>query len=100
MTNTKNVNGLEVPMTEQEIAKRQVEDAAPPEPAPVIDQLKAIFTSVPIETQADLGPLAASVFLFISQNNPEAAKFVIARAVIPPELQALQAQMLALFPSD
>lgn len=61
-------------------------------------RLQAVFTGLPVETQAALGPLAAAVLMFLENNNPEAAKLVIKNAQIPADLEPLRAQMLGMFP--
>ena len=87
----------DVDLTKEEIEARQAEEAQPLPPPPILDQLKTIFTSLPTETQADLGPLAAAVYMFLDQNNPEAAKLVIERAQVPKELDELRAALLSKF---
>lgn len=69
------------------------------EPISALKQLTTIFKELSAEQQAQFGSFAAQVFLFLSQDNPDAAKFVIQGAVVPPEFEALKAQMLAVFPA-
>lgn len=66
-------------------------------PKPVLDQLKDIFVGLPEATQAQLGPLASAVYMFLEQDNPTVAKLVIEGAQIPAELEAVRAQMLGKF---
>lgn len=83
------------------IVNGEVIKPPPPEVEPVpltlTQELEALFVSLPLELQAALGPLAATVDLFMSKNNPAAAKLVIAGATIPAELEELRAAMLGKF---
>jgi hypothetical protein len=89
--------GINRPCTvEEEVEKLERENAPIPAP-PLLDRLKAMFSALPTSTQATLGPLAAAVFMFLTQNNPEAAKLVIQQATIPAELEPLRQQMLGAF---
>ena len=63
-----------------------------------LDQLKAIFSTLDEDTQADLGPLAAAVFMYLDHGNPAVAKRVVERAQIPAELEPLRKEMLGRFP--
>lgn len=65
-----------------------------------LEQLKEIFVSLPVTAQAEFGTLASAVFMFLQQNNPDAAKLVIENADVPEDLQGLKVQMLEVFPSE
>jgi len=92
------VNGVEVDMSADEIAQRQAEESAPPEPLPLSEQLNQLFATLPQEQQADLSPLKAAVKLELEQSQTEIARLIIERAAIPTELESLRQSMLALFP--
>lgn len=66
-------------------------------PPTTLEKLHAVFVTLPVEQQAAFGPLAASVLMFLQQNNPTAAKLVIQDAQIPAELESVRAQMLEAF---
>ncbi len=44
----KMVNGVEIPMTPEEIAERQAEENAPPPPPPLNVRLDGIFNDLPV----------------------------------------------------
>lgn len=94
----KMVDGVEVPMTPEEIAERQAEEALPPPPPPIAQQLDTVFDSLAPEIQADFSPLKAAVKLEIEQNHLDIAKLIIQRASVPPELEPVRTQMLSLLP--
>jgi hypothetical protein len=79
-----------------EVIKPVVEPPISPPPT-LLDQLTAIFTVLPLEAQAQFGPLAAAVFLFLDQNNPLAAQLVIQNAQVSPELEEIKSEMLSIF---
>lgn len=66
-------------------------------PLSLVDQLKSDFTQLSPDQQGAFGPLAAAVFLYLSQDNPAAAKAVIEQASVPSELEPLRQAMLAKF---
>ena len=93
------VNGLEVPMTAEEVAERQAEENASPPPLPLDQQLNAVFSSLPLETQADFAPLKAAVKLELDQAHIEIASLIIQRASIPAELESARQTMLDILAS-
>lgn len=66
-------------------------------PLSLLDALKALFTNLDENTQADLGPLAAAVYMYLDQGNPVVAKKVIERATIDPQLEPVRTAMLEKF---
>lgn len=92
------VNGIEVPMSQQEIEQRQKEEMSHLPLGPSLnDILNLVFSELPPEQQADLAPLKAAVKLELDQNRPEIARLIIERATIPPALENSRQAMLLLF---
>lgn len=91
------VDGVEVPMTADEIAERQAEENAAPPPLTPLEQLRAMFTQLPVEIQSLLGETAAAVFMFLDQGNPAAARQKILDTVVSDELIELKNNMLGVF---
>ncbi len=99
MTNryVKMVNGVEIPMTPEEIAERQAEENAPPPPLPLNVRLDGIFNGLPVEIRAQFYYLKPAIKLAIEQGDTEAAEAIIANAPVPSELEAVRQSLLAQF---
>jgi hypothetical protein len=90
------VDGVEVEMTPEEIEQRQSEENAPLPPLPLAQQLDVVFSSLPLETQADFAPLKAAVKLELDQDHTEIASLIIQRATIPAELETVRQNLLGI----
>ncbi len=60
------------------------------------DRLNELYLSLPLEAQADLGPLRAAVKLELEADPPrlDVVRLIIERAQIPPELESARTQFL------
>jgi hypothetical protein len=88
-----------IELTADEIAQREAEENAPPPPLPLVQQLDVVFSSLPLETQADFAPLKAAVKLELDQEHIEIASLIIQRATIPEELEAVRQNLLDILAS-
>jgi hypothetical protein len=80
MSYTRMVDGVEVPMTAEEIAERQAEEALPPEPEPLYTRVAQAFGSLSLDLQTKYkDQIRDSAFFFINNNYPMLA-VVIAEA--------------------
>ncbi len=93
----KMVNGMEIPMTPEEIAERQAEENAPPPPPPLNVRLDGLFNDLPVEIRAQFYYLKPAIKLAIEQGDTEAAEAIIANAPVPSELEAVRQSLLAQF---
>lgn len=93
----KMVNGVEIPMTPEEIDERQAEENAPPPPPPLNVRLDGIFNGLPVEIRAQFYPLKAAIKLALEQGDTEAAEAIIATAPVPSELEAVRQSLLQQF---
>ncbi len=93
----KNVNGVEIPMTPEEIAERQAEENAPPPPLPLSARLDAIFRSLPDRVQAEFCPLKAGIETNLRQGNVAVVKIAIEIATVPSEFEDVRQSLLAQF---
>lgn len=93
------VDGVEVPMTTEEIAERKAEEAenAKPKPKPLSEDLNEDFKNNPPEVRAQFALHKAAVKALLDEGDIEAAKVLIASVEVPPELKPVKEKMLEKF---
>lgn len=94
----KMVNGVEVPMTADEITARQAEEALPIPLAPLIDRLKAIMFTLSDDVQAQFGEAAAAIDTALRNGKPSVARLELENLTLPSELEPVRQAMLEEFP--
>ena len=93
----KMVNGEEIPMTPDEIAARQAEEAIGPPPPTLGMRLDSIFSSLPVEVRAQFYHLKAGIKVALEERDMPVAKAIIQGVTVPSELEAVRQSLLQLF---
>lgn len=70
-----------------------------PKPTPKKDQIKAVFAALPIEVKVQFATAAAAVYLYLDNQDPEAAAAVIQATPVPDELTSVKTQLLSILQS-
>ena len=69
-------------------------------PKGLADELREIFNALPVDIRAYYGPAYSAVQDAILRGDNEAAKLIVENADVPPELESLKNQMIAVFISN
>lgn len=91
-----------VPLTEGELAQRQVDEAAFQEAVntdqrTLLERLSGMVDALSDEVQAALSQAITGAYVALSNNRPNVAKIIVQNATIPPELEPLREAILAEF---
>lgn len=88
----------DIPMTPEEIAQRQAEEALPKPPPSIAEQLEEVFRTLPVEVRAQFYPLKAGIKVALEERDLPMAKAIIQGATVPYELKGTQQSLLQVFP--